>query len=93
MIHKPATPLPWQYGELSERVITPQGLEVCAPPEDSDGEKQSRADLGYIVHAANAYPKLVHALRDIATTSKGYPNASREGERASALLQELGEAP
>jgi hypothetical protein len=52
-------------------------------------------DAAYIAHAANAYPKLVKALRqaieDLAFPNQGPSGAAPAMERISALLRSLGE--
>ncbi len=65
---KPETPLPWD--------------EV--PNEGNAGSfSVPYGDHAYLVHAANAYPKLVSVLRHCAL---GY-----QDEEAEVLLSELGE--
>jgi hypothetical protein len=59
---RPATPLPWLFGELSDSVMTARGHCVAQLP---DHLLDDNGDLAYIAHAANAYPKLVEALRQI----------------------------
>jgi hypothetical protein len=52
-------------------------------------------DAVYIVHAANAYPKLVEALRvSLRVSSLPFDHADKRAnpERLRALLRELGEA-
>jgi hypothetical protein len=66
----PATPLPWKrwqsLADNSENVSNTDSAFVCevgkiAADTDSDAIK---ADALYIVHACNAYPKLIEALRE-----------------------------
>jgi hypothetical protein len=68
----PATALPWKcwqsLDDNSENVANRENAFVCevgkiASDTDSDA---IRADARYIVHAANAYPKLIEALREAA---------------------------
>lgn len=93
--HAPATPLPWKTDENDE--LPPA---VIRDNEYGDGIAEVQGeqnDADYIAHAANAYPKLVEALRVIADR----PPAD-DGEHAAevnwivataaALLRELGEA-
>src|SRR3990167_7045065 len=61
--HAPATPLPWTYTTLdAESWIgsdTEVGGLVCPVANHP-------ADSEYLIHAANAYPKLVDTLRYLA---------------------------
>ena len=75
MRHQPATPLPWA---LSEKCV------VRIAPQASLAGKEDRK---YLTHAANAYPKLVEALRD---AWKGDLPIERYAE-IGALLRDLGE--
>jgi hypothetical protein len=89
--HKPATALPWVQGFAGDRVtVYPRGVGVS---------KLARANLfddaDYIAHSANAYPKLVEALRKLerACYSQGGSIAHTPVLQATgALLRELGEA-
>lgn len=81
--HQPATPLPW--------VVVKDGAYTVidsVPPNAKRfgvvryiGEPTAQ-NAAYIVHAANAYPKLIEALR-VQAKLNGVP---------SAILRELGEA-
>ena len=81
---KPSTSLPWEPIKLPGHygVVNEQDLRVC--------ESQDSEDAAYIVHAANAYPKLVEAIKD---SLHGHCDV---GSQSSALflriLRELGEA-
>jgi hypothetical protein len=84
---KPATPLPWTVG-----IDRPAPTKMYALIEAADHSYPARADgpeasqdARYIAHAANAYPKLVEALREHA-----FPETQR-GQHALSLLHELGE--
>lgn len=70
--HKPVTPLPWSYsrrGSVGDFRITggvflsgeAQTPKVAGIAFDVYHEQ----DAAYIAHAANAYPKLVEALREL----------------------------
>jgi len=85
---KPATPLPWETAVNGEE---PPQWDVCGA---DDGDmvadlmnmpKTGEQDAAYIVHACNAYPELVAALK--------YMSTDREDcwEKARALLARLGE--
>jgi hypothetical protein len=80
--HKPRTPLPWTFNKHSGYVFAQaEGQHTVVARAD-----RSPGDTGYATHAANAYPKLVEALR-------ACEDGSLEGlMRAKALLRELGEA-
>lgn len=62
----PATPLPWKpHGEprySSVREATTDGAPRCVVR--AGGSKRNSQDADYIVHACNAYPELVAALRE-----------------------------
>ena len=102
--HAPATPLPWE-------VSPPEyegGVQICGVPLTSrTGPSIYSVDLGdcngiserdgrYIAHAANAYPHLVEALRQLSAsdyTGHGHVLPSRaQVDAARALLRDLGEA-
>jgi hypothetical protein len=63
----PHTPTPWQYGELSESVMTAR----AGPIVDADfardiiSYEERFANLKFIVRACNAHDALVAALREI----------------------------
>lgn len=105
---KPATALPWTVtpdpeahdGEMD--IVSAQG---CPASEhwfiastygiDDEGD-DSRRNAAYIAHAANAYPKLVEALRVAIKEADGWFDDSRGGpcedvDSCRALLRELGE--
>jgi hypothetical protein len=90
---KPATPLPWKVSGLG---YISAGNKVLARTETAPARYQQRIDLPiedalYLVRAANAYPKLVGALRAIESKSiGGKPETPRA--IASELLRDLGEA-
>lgn len=81
---KPATPLPWRSEErgatIHRQVVVSKGL-VCQVARRA-GQVENAA---YIAHAANAYPKLVVALREIADGRDLPMHEARE------LLRNLGE--
>ena len=110
MNHKPATALPWDYYRARKRgmadratlhsphydkpgVISGQGSlgEICGGDAGRVGSNQNAA---YIAHAANAYPRLVEALREC--EQQLIDTSGRIGEvmakqHARTLLRELGE--
>ena len=87
---KPATPLPWKSVQADQGSFSTFWI-LDEEREDADVDDQN-AD--YIAHAANAYPKLVEALRNAleqidhqAASAAGWPDS----ENARILLRELGE--
>lgn len=105
--HKPVTPLPWRVAPASEylndvAINVDAGTKgyVCHAGfrDDEEAVKNSR----YLVHAANAYPKLVEALRGcLRTYTMEAENAKTEDEldawgtsrdAVAALLRDLGES-
>lgn len=104
--HQPATPLPWHVGGVK----TPKRGEYPAYPINNAAHENiaqlpiyarggSNRDAAYIAHAANAYPKLVEALRFglRAIEGKMARNAGLTAheiafrDEAEPLLRELGE--
>src|SRR3990167_468018 len=95
----PATPLPYAPQDVSSQYFL-TGLDHDGLTQLRVAEFILRADRAYIAHAANAYPKLVEALRDaIARHADLLRRVDGElaqsfkdaGERRRALLRELGE--
>lgn len=94
--HQPATPLPWRVSpSLPAEVQQESGIHTIGIM-GMDGAVNAR----YIAHAANAYPKLVEALREIETINDESAGDCRRrmGTRrgnsivvARDLLRELGE--
>lgn len=82
---KPATPLPW-HSEAPMGGIRTSGYHLYTA-HTSGVQNTRREDSQYIVHAANAYPKLVKALRFFAERSR----FGAELARARELLAGLGE--
>ena len=96
----PATPLPWINSSHPESDYA----EIQGPLEGIAAQS-SHADAAYIVHACNAYPKLVEALLACCAAieaSEAYdmehngtydalPEPCREA--AQSLLESLGETP
>lgn len=86
---KPATPLPWAVrkepdepskdGEYMQCWIEPRIGEIYYTT------LRGQQDADYIVHACNAYPKLVEALREHAH------RGTQRGDHAIDLLRSLGE--
>lgn len=91
---KPATPLPWKVSGLG---YLSDGKKVLARTESAPTQYQQRIDLcmedaAYIAHAANAYPRLVEALRQM-VGAMHQMDKGHHGDvlAAAALLRELGE--
>ena len=101
---KPATPLPWENTRRDDgkgnwstndigQAVNLGGFIVARTI--GHGARQWD-DSAYIVHAANAYPRLVEALRDAlsALVCEGHhEGVSRPVTDGRALLRELGEQP
>ena len=90
----PATPLPFKVGPLAGSIYGANGVEVAKVAWPRTGhlqrsekiavEQRCVANAAYLNHAANAYPKLIAALRWYAGTPDG-------GGNARHILRELGE--
>jgi hypothetical protein len=83
--HTPATPLPWTH-QATRKPMMPlvaANGEWISSPYNRVGDIE---DFEYIAHAANAYPKLVEALREVIAG-----RYEADASRARALLRELGE--
>ncbi len=99
--HQPATPLPWRTERERDGVRQIKGkspyfvARVHGPFTVGDpagvGYEGAEANAAYIAHAANAYPKLVRALENVALA---FGDGEREiaAKEAAVLLRELGEA-
>lgn len=77
------------------RNLAVRWTDTAAYLESSDGhvlvqtrDSEKGKTLEAIAHAANAYPKLVEALRDVVRQVKAYPE---QHAAVTALLRELGE--
>ena len=83
--HKPATPLPWHTEDPGSKV------DGCSYTNGADGKtvdhhgdifqtrEANEQNGAYKVHAANAYPKLVEALKTEAATLRAWAAQSRSG--------------
>ena len=82
--HTPATPLPWRSEH--ERAL----LRFFNQGNTNENARQNAA---YLTHAANAYPRLVAALRAVSVAEVNGPmiHVTAQTEAAQALLRELGE--
>lgn len=106
--HQPATPLPWGAGtpEACGGDAEYARLIICGPDGSSIGQMtlgftEEEADdkiepqnADYAIHVANAYPKLIEALRKVLH----FAEMERQGDEspverdARALLIDLGES-
>ena len=88
---KPATPLPWSTAGTQGKGYTVwAGNTILFQAANArSGNAAAIKDAAYIVAAANNYPRLVAALKDVLSAHKfdGSPM-----NKARALLSELGEA-
>ena len=98
MKHKPATALPFKDGPLFGH---DQNRALFWTDTSKPGKWQRRVDAeykgafleqdaAYIAHAANAYPRLVEALRGSVDADADTIYTDRDARRA--LLRELGES-
>lgn len=93
--HTPSTQLPWEWlPDDGQFIATPEPeRKIIAEVPCQGCEAQ---DGAYVVHAANAYPKMVEALR-IALLAWEKPNPThtpayrKKYERLTGLLRDLGE--
>lgn len=95
---EPATALPWIFAE-SRGVVA--SIATAMPRDIAMMTVRQTAELNaaYLCHAANAYPKLVEALKNLIPvaeeTCKQWPNDDcflTPTEAARKALQELGES-
>lgn len=93
--HTPATPLPWHMGvKQAERIVYDASGWAVANATTYHGQadkEETKANAAYIAHAANAYPKLVDALR-LASLWVDAEAAKEQREDFAAILSELGES-
>ena len=82
---KPAQELPWTTNHESVIYSQNKGSQRGAVAEY--GYQQ---DAAYICHTANAYPKLVKALRE-AADNLAYRGGNERADAYLAILRELGE--
>lgn len=89
-----------QIAELTRETFGMEGQIIHAPAtplpwtDETTILPTTQQDALYSAHAANAYPKLIYALRSALSASKGdWQRGASWDKAASALLRELGEAP
>ena len=99
---KPATALPWESRKGTTGYAIAQqgaanGFAYTMGGNSVEGLKRAKSgasalDAAYIVHAANAYPRLVQALRSVHEAEEGIGETDRPHFVAlRVLLRELGE--
>lgn len=99
MSKQPATPLPWEHdSDTPSRNGSPRAMvfpvddDIDNPTVVAGGIKPENA--AYIVHSANAYPRLVEALRKAHSRISDECSSGIDNPTARdiyALLGELGE--
>ena len=82
---KPATSLPWRVGDAGHTVFGPPNGKTN-PGMVAQYCKMQGPNAAYIVHACNAYPRLVEALRDVVEN----PSETMR-DNAAIVLRSLGE--
>lgn len=106
--HSPATSLPWHPDLNRIYANGDKAPQIAYCPKESEGRhgikrSESEDNAAYIVHAANAYPKLVAEVENLidllesAVRAMQYAKTQSHNEeaaikRANRLLRELGEA-
>lgn len=99
--HKPATPLPFSVTDDGTFLTIVNGNGLNTTPDlriseyGADEVKELRTDYAYLVHAGNAYQKLIETLQaDIAEHLKHEVADGGHGpaHKAINLLHQLGEA-
>lgn len=98
MKNKPVAALPWSIGPATTLEGNRLGIKGIWTEDKKTGVAEAfgyRENAAYIVHAANAYPELIEALREARTTiwhmSPDDGPLAKQVERIDALLRELGE--
>jgi hypothetical protein len=86
--HTPATPLPWTH-QATRKPMMPlvaANGEWISSPYNRVGDIE---DFEYIAHAANAYPKLVAALRTLTALCDNVPVFQLDDGKASVKAVRL----
>ena len=97
--HKPATPLPFRSEDTTVKYVTHGAWHTIARLNDKKYTNEAnKENAAYLAHAANAYPKLVAALREYVNVVESVNNPNSfgvevrdAGAPARALLRSLGE--
>ena len=95
-MNKPATPLPWfTMDEIIYPALDNPGDDFSAYEQAWIADcrtGQGKKNAQYIIAAANAYPRLIAALREVYQIAEGPGETNRpQWARVRALLRELGE--
>jgi hypothetical protein len=86
---RPATPLPWEWlPNEGQFIVTPEPTRAIIAEIPCQGAQAQ--DGAYLVHAANSYPRLVEALRELLLDCE-VDLLPTDKHPARALLKELGE--
>jgi hypothetical protein len=89
--HQPATPLPYRAEEFTVKAVSHGAwFTVARTNEPRFTPEARRQHAENLARAANAYPKLVEALRRCAQADRDDYDAAGAAED---LLSDLGEAP
>lgn len=93
---KPATELPFASETRQFRINLVGGQRGRIIAATGRVDETAQDDMTYIAHAANAYPKLVKALRKVLDLADAHAGALKFDKTpvetdAEALLRELGE--
>lgn len=93
VIVAPAAPLPWDTMLHPGRtIISADGEVVCDVGSAVSDRGEDEQTAAYIVHAGNAYPKLVKALLwFVSRVDKGEVVSLRTYNEYASILRELGE--
>lgn len=85
---KPSTPLPWLQDPTGD-----SGPEYIGPADGPDfvTVAYKKQDAAYIVHACNAYPQLVDALRNLIDADRDTTTGAEKSAWAIAVLKDLKE--
>lgn len=95
MKNKPVAALPWSIGPATTLEGNRLGIKGIWTEDKKTGVAEAfgyRENAAYIVHAANAYPQLIKALREARECLEGdRPYTVGFGLYLTRLLRELGE--
>lgn len=96
--HQPATPLPWSLKHGNHVIAGEYEFDVAIAwlTDSTPSSEKADANAAYIAHAANTYPRLIEALRQMLEIVGPTPmRSSKDGNQfhaAKMLMRELGEA-
>ena len=87
---QPATPLPWLAGQSI--TAAREGRQRGSYDRVTVAQRVNRSDdAAYLAHSANAYPKLIEALKTFADMTPDAEGGAWIAKHSAALLRELGE--